>query len=83
MNANACSKAVGEEWGSSGRSYGRNYRLTGYFEGDEFVLADAAWYDWQWDSTLNSMRREYDYADIGGNPQWDSFLKYLCGSYKV
>ena len=76
MNANACSKAIGEEWGYPDYGYGRRYRLTGYFEGDEFVLADAAWYDWQWDSALNSMRREYDYADIGGNPQWDSFLKW-------
>ena len=79
MNATECGKAVLEQM-LNGDSFAwfDTFRLTGYFEGDEFVLADAGWSKYEFDQreTLNEWRHQHEYENICNIKDWDSFMDW-------
>lgn len=78
MNATECSKVVMKHWLKMDVKLMSHdvYRLTGCFDGDEFVLYDAAYCDHGVKFDLDDLREYYDYADFAADPQWDSFIEW-------
>lgn len=78
MNSTECGRAVMKYWlrldvNLTSRDV---YRLTGCFDGDEFVIYDAAYGDHMIKSDLDDLREYYDYADLAADPQWDSVIEW-------
>lgn len=79
MNSTECGRAVMKYWLRLDvvKLVSHNvYRLTGCFDGDEFVIYDAAYGDRWINCDFDDLREHYDYADLAADPQWDSFIEW-------